>query len=145
MRYLLLLLLILGQFSLSAQTASIQNSPPLSQAKNPEAEGMSSERLAKLDKMFEEAIEKQEIPGAVALIARNGKIVYHKSFGMVDNEAGRKAQNDDIFRIASLTKRRTGVVLFCRWLKALLVHVDIARLEILYVAARGCWSCSAFV
>ena len=99
MRYLLLLLLILGQFSLYAQTTSLQNSPALSQARNPESEGMSSERLARLDKMFEEAIEKQEIPGAVALIARNGKIVYHKSFGMVDNEAGRKAQNDDIFRI----------------------------------------------
>ena len=115
MRHLLLLLLILGQVSLSAQTTSIQNSPPLSQAKNPEAEGMSSERLARLDKMFEEAIEKQEIPGAVALIARNGKIVYHKSFGMVDNEAGRKAQNDDIFRIASQTKAITSTAVMMLW------------------------------
>ena len=115
MRYLLLLLLILGQFSLSAQTASLQKSPPLSQARNPEAEGMSSERLARLDKMFEEAIEKQEIPGAVALIARNGKIVYHKSFGMVDNEAGRKAQNDDIFRIASQTKAITSTAVMMLW------------------------------
>jgi hypothetical protein len=40
---------------------------------------MSSERLARIDSMCNEAIIKGKIPGAVALVARKGKIVYFKA------------------------------------------------------------------
>src|SRR5210317_1536478 len=82
-----------------SQTKSIQKSTPLSEAK-PESVGISSERLNRIDAMCKEAIKKREVPGIVALIDRNGKIVFNRAYGMADNETGRKMKNDDIFRFA---------------------------------------------
>jgi len=78
-------------------------------------EGLSEERLLRIDAMLEEAIELEQIPGAVALVARNGKIVYYKAFGMADNEANRSLQRDDIFRIASQTKAITSTAVMMLW------------------------------
>lgn len=114
MRYLLLFLLLGLIYQSPAQTASQQKSAPLTTA-SPESMGMSSERFAKIDAMFEESISKGEIPGAVALIARKGKIIYHKAFGQVDNEANRAAKKDDIFRIASQTKAITSTAVMMLW------------------------------
>lgn len=112
---LLFFCLILGLFHFSyAQTKSNQKSPPLSKA-SPESVGVSTERLAKIDAMFEEAIEKDAVPGIVALIARKGKIVYHKSFGMADNEANKALKADDIFRIASQSKAITSTAVMMLW------------------------------
>ena len=65
--------------------------------------------------MLSKAIEENEIPGAVALITRNGKIVYHKAFGMADNESKRSLNSDDIFRIASQTKAITSTAIMMLW------------------------------
>ncbi|HLF34385.1 MAG TPA: serine hydrolase domain-containing protein [Cyclobacteriaceae bacterium] len=74
----------------------------------PEAVGMSEERLAKIDGLIAEYMDKGWIPGAVALVARKGNIVYHKSFGFRDMEDGDTLRTDDIFRIASMTKAITS-------------------------------------
>ena len=87
---------------------------PLEEA-SPESQGMSSERLARIDNMLNEAVSDGTIPGAVALVARNGKIVYHKAFGMADNESGRLMKKDDIFRIASQTKAVTATAVMMLW------------------------------
>jgi CubicO group peptidase (beta-lactamase class C family) len=81
----------------------------------PESQGMSAERLARIDTMLMQSIESGAIPGAVALVARNGKIVYHKAFGMADNQSGRAMQPDDIFRIASQTKAVTATAVMMLW------------------------------
>ena len=75
---------------------------------------MSQARLEKIDSMIEEAITQKEIPGAVALIAKDGKIVYHKAFGMA-NAQGRPLKKDDIFRIASQTKAITATAVMMLW------------------------------
>ena len=98
----------------SAQTKSIKKSPLITQAK-PETSGMSSERLARIDSMCAKAISDGSIPGAVALVARNGKIVYHKAFGMADNQTGRALKKNDIFRIASQTKAITATAVMMLW------------------------------
>lgn len=97
-----------------AQTQSIKNSPPLSVA-SPESVGMSSERLTRIDAMCENAVSEGDIPGAVALVARNGKIVYLKAFGMADNQTGRACSTDDIFRIASQSKAITSTAVMMLW------------------------------
>jgi len=96
------------------QQASIDTTAVLSEAAAADA-GMSEERLMRIDAMLIEAIEQEQIPGAVALVARNGKIVYHKAFGMADNEADRSQQGDDIFRIASQTKAITSTAVMMLW------------------------------
>jgi len=100
--------------SLNAQTKSIKHSPPLKEA-SPESAGMSSERLARIDAMCEQAVSEGDIPGVVALVARQGKIVYWKAFGMADNESGRFLKKDDIFRIASQSKAITSTAVMMLW------------------------------
>lgn len=98
----------------NAQTKSNQKSPPLSEA-SPESVGMSSERLARIDRVCEKAISSGDIPGVVALVARKGKIVYFKSFGMADNQTTRTLKTDDIFRIASQSKAITSTAVMMLW------------------------------
>ena len=57
--------------------------------------------------MIEKAIEKNEIPGAVVLVAKDNKIMYEKAFGIKNPETGEKLKTNDIFRIASMTKAIT--------------------------------------
>ena len=64
---------------------------------SPEQVGMSAERLARLYGLFEDHIEQAKIAGAVALIARRGKIAYFESFGWRDKEVKSKMQKDTLF------------------------------------------------
>jgi CubicO group peptidase (beta-lactamase class C family) len=98
----------------SAQTKSVKHSPPLVLAE-PQRIGVSPERLARIDAMCEDAIKSGSIPGVVALVARHGKIAYHKAFGMADNSTGRALKPDDIFRIASQTKAITATAVMILW------------------------------
>ncbi len=107
-------LLIAFTFQLNAQTASIQHSKPLENAK-PETVGMSTERLARLDAMCQSAVAEGEVPGMVTLVARKGKIVFHEAYGMADNTAGKKLEKDAIFRIASQTKAITSTAVMMLW------------------------------
>ena len=76
---------------------------------SPAAAKLSEERLARIDKMLQQGIDSGWIAGAVGFIARDGKIVYNKSFGVSDVEAKTPMRKDDIFRIASQTKAITSV------------------------------------
>jgi CubicO group peptidase (beta-lactamase class C family) len=107
----LLLSLILGT---QAQTPSAQESSALSPG-SPKSVGLSKERLARIDAMAESAIKDKDVPGVVALVARNGKVVYHKAFGLADNSSGRKMTKDDIFRIASQSKAITSTGVMMLW------------------------------
>lgn len=97
-----------------AQTTSIKKSLPISEA-TPQSVGISPERLKKLDAMLEESIKNEELPGLVALIVRNGKIVYHSAKGFADVESGKAMQKDAIFRIASQTKAITSTAVMMLW------------------------------
>ena len=110
----ILLCLILSTSVAFAQTNSTQKSPFLTDAQA-ESVGMSSERLKRVDAFLQKSVDKKEIPGAVAIICRNGKIVYHKAFGSADNTAGRAMKTDDIFRIASMSKALTSTAVMMLW------------------------------
>jgi len=101
-------------FIASAQTKSIKKSPILSEA-SPESAGISTERLSRIDSMCARAVKNGDIPGAVALVARNGKIVLWKAYGMADNQTGRIMKRDDIFRIASQSKAITSTAVMMLW------------------------------
>ena len=78
-------------------------------ASAPESVGMSSERLGRLTRVLDEYSRTRQIPGAVTLVARNGRVVYHEASGMRDLEQQAPMQRDSIFRIASQTKALTSV------------------------------------
>lgn len=73
------------------------------------ATGVSAQRLARIDAMLESYVERGLIPGAVALVLRDGRPVYQKAVGWADKEAGRPMRIDTLFRIASQTKAVTSV------------------------------------
>ncbi|RYZ29726.1 MAG: class A beta-lactamase-related serine hydrolase [Chitinophagaceae bacterium] len=75
----------------------------------PESVGMSTERLQRLDTMLNGWVNRGRTNGAVALLLRDGKIVYHKAFGFDDEEKKVPLRTDNIFRIASQTKAITSV------------------------------------
>src|SRR5690606_14449598 len=71
----------------------------------PESVGFSSNRLARLDGVIEEAIANKETPGAVVAVIRNGKIVYRKAYGNRAIVPEKEPMTlDTIFDMASLTK-----------------------------------------
>ncbi len=75
----------------------------------PEAVGMSSERLLRIDAAMQRHIEAGNIQGAVAAVARRGKVVHFKSYGMLNVEAETPMSNDAIFIMMSSTKPVLGV------------------------------------
>src|SRR5215510_7017479 len=78
--------------------AQLPNSPPASQ-------GISAERLARMDAVIQASIEKQELPGAVVLVGRHGRVVWRKAYGARAVEPQRERMTaDTIFDLASLTK-----------------------------------------
>lgn len=81
----------------------------------PEAAGFSSRRLARLDTAMHNWVKKEWINGSVALIARKGKIVFHKSYGYNDLDTKEPLDKNGIFRIASQTKAITTVAAMMLW------------------------------
>jgi CubicO group peptidase (beta-lactamase class C family) len=114
MKKLLTITLVAFALIADAQTKSIQKSVPLTSG-TPESAGMSSERIDRIDAMCQEAVKSGDLPGIVALVARNGKIVFHQEYGMADNTSYRKMKKDDIFRIASQSKAITSTAVMMLW------------------------------
>jgi len=84
-------------------------------APTPEAQGFSSARLARIDSMLDDLVARQQIPGAVVLIARNGQIVKHTAYGYRDVGTRAALRKDDIFRIASQSKAITSLAVMMLW------------------------------
>jgi len=103
---------------------SLLFSLPLYAAKVPakavpaDLQGLSGERLARIDGLLSQAVQQQRVKGMVALVARNGKVIYHKAFGQMDE--GKAMQKDAIFRIASMSKPITAVAVMILWEKGLI-------------------------
>jgi len=87
-------------------SALAQGLPKVSQ---PEEVGFSSERLNRIAKVYQADVDKGLIPGAVVLIARNGKIAYLEAVGFRDRDKKIPMTTDAIFQIASMTKPFTSV------------------------------------
>jgi CubicO group peptidase (beta-lactamase class C family) len=79
----------------------------------PESVGMSSQMLANVDKLAEQALEAKLLKGVVVLVARHGKICYFKAFG--EAKEGKPMKTDAIFRLASMTKTVTAAALMQLW------------------------------
>src|SRR5438046_2745505 len=67
--------------------------------------GMDPERLSRIQPILQEAIEKKQIPGAVVLVVRQGKICFRKAIGFRSLEPTSTPMTaDTVFDLASLTK-----------------------------------------
>lgn len=81
----------------------------------PEEVGLSSAALDRLSSVIKERVASGHIPGAVALVARHGKVAYLESFGQRDPVSGAPMEQDSIFRIYSMTKAIVSVGVMMLW------------------------------
>lgn len=91
------------QFIALLLSVSCTESNELQQA-SPETVKMSPDRLLRIDRMLQESIDSNYVAGAVGFIARDGKIIYNKAFGVTSPDTKTPMTTDAIFRIASQTK-----------------------------------------
>jgi CubicO group peptidase (beta-lactamase class C family) len=96
-----------GPLALVLAAAALAQTLP--SAGRPEDVGISSQRLARLHQQMNMDVESKRIPGAVLLIARNGKIASLDTLGFQDRRAQTPMKADSIFRIASMSKPITSV------------------------------------
>lgn len=75
------------------------------------AQGMSTERLQRVDNLLAQSIAQQQYLGAVVLIMRKGRVVDYKAFGHRDLARSEPLQRDAIFRIYSMTKTITAAAI----------------------------------
>ena len=98
---------------LGAQELPIELAEPLAAQGllegDPDELGLSSDRLERIDGLISAAIDDEEIVGAVALVARRGRVAYGKAFGMADSNDSEPMKVDTLFRIASMTKPITSL------------------------------------
>ena len=70
----------------------------------PESVGLDSRRLKRVNRAMQTFVDKGLLPGAVAVVARRGEVVYAECFGRLGVEGNEPMQLDTIFPIYSVTK-----------------------------------------
>jgi len=96
---------VLGAALIAAAAAQAQPLPMTT----PQAAGFSRQGLERLDQFFAREIQARRVPGAVVAIARDGKLVHYKAYGVQDPATGRPMPLDAVFALASMTKIMTVV------------------------------------
>jgi len=72
---------------------------------SPESVGMNRDSLARIDSLMTKAIRDSAFPGAQFLVAKDGAVVYYKSFGTQEYFSGSpRIENTTMYDLASLTK-----------------------------------------
>src|SRR5687768_6796631 len=74
-------------------------------------DGFDPARLVRVDSVLERYVDEGRVAGAVALVLRDGRVVYERAVGWADREGGRRMTPDAIFRVASQTKAITSVAI----------------------------------
>jgi CubicO group peptidase (beta-lactamase class C family) len=105
MRIFLMLCLILVGTVLNSVTYSAETTRATLPQSDPDAAGLLSSQLKYIDDAVRASIRAGEIPGAVVLAARHGRIAYFKAFGNRSVQPKQEAMTaDTIFDVSSLTK-----------------------------------------
>ncbi|MBF7074096.1 beta-lactamase family protein [Glaciecola sp. MH2013] len=114
------LLAILLSISIGACSVSVTENNPaprttLSASDNLPNQGVSKQRLKRIQPAMQRYIDEGKLAGVMTLVARNGEVVHYSAQGMKDREAGVPLQRDTIFRIYSMTKPITAVAALQLW------------------------------
>lgn len=97
--------LIVFMMAVAVAGASFAEAPTT----NPEAVGVSPDRLLRIRTVLQKEVDADRMPGAVVMIARRGQLIYSEAIGFQDKPAGKPMTSDAIFRIYSMTKPLASV------------------------------------
>jgi beta-N-acetylhexosaminidase len=70
----------------------------------PESVGMSSGFLTEIDSLLHRSIRDSVFPGCQVVVAKNGTVVYQKSFGHLAYDSSQAVDNQTLYDLASITK-----------------------------------------
>ncbi len=87
------------------QAQRAQNSP----ARSADVKALAPEKLTQLTERLKKYVADGQLPGAVTIVVRDGRVAYLQAVGFRDREASAPMQTDSIFRIASQTKALVSV------------------------------------
>ena len=102
--FLLFVPLLLAGVSFAQQAATSARTAAVAKRQH----SLAPDRLARIDHLLQQYVDANRVAGAVALVLRDGKLVYERAVGWSDKEAGRRMKPGTIFRIASQTKAITS-------------------------------------
>src|SRR5262245_23168011 len=91
--------LAITAFALAAPPARIQTGNS----------GLSADRLERIHQAMQAFLDRGDVAGVVALVARHGHVAYLDAQGFLDRDAKTPMRTDSIFRIASMTKPITSI------------------------------------
>jgi len=97
-------LLVAALFGLACPLSNAAFAEDLQAIAHPEQLGFDADRLERVTNAFQGYVDEGRLPGAVLLIARDGKVGYLQAFGYQDREKKIAMRPDSVFRIASMTK-----------------------------------------
>jgi len=78
---------------------------------SPESVGFSSKRLERINELVRTRIDSGDLPGAVTMVMRQGKVVHYNAQGFMDIESKKPLAKDSIFRMYSMTKPVTATAI----------------------------------
>lgn len=97
---------VFGFASASLATSELASEMP---GTSPAAQGVSVERLKRLDDLAQHYVDENRVSGMVNVVLRNGQVIYAKATGHRSLERKEPLQVSDLFRIYSMTKPITAV------------------------------------
>ena len=71
---------------------------------SPESQGISTEKLSKLKSEMHQFVDNNEFSAIQTAIVKNGKLIYFENYGFSEISSKKGLDDNDIFRIASMTK-----------------------------------------
>src|SRR5687768_6692933 len=74
--------------------------------------GRADAALAPFDDLMTAFLREHDVPGAALAVARDGRLIYARGFGVADRATAAPVEPDSLFRIASLSKPITAVAIF---------------------------------
>ena len=90
----------------------------------PEMAGLNSKKLAKIDEIARQGIIKGAFPGCQVFVAKNGKVIYNKSFGHHTYSRKRRVKVDDIYDLASVTKIAATTIVTMKMISDKMINLD---------------------
>ena len=99
------------------ETETTVNNPADSIPQKPAMAEISNDALLEIDSIVNDGLQKGAFPGCQVLVAKDGKIIYNKSFGWYDETRQKKVTNESIYDLASVSKAAAT-------LPALMIAID---------------------
>jgi N-acyl-D-amino-acid deacylase len=107
----------------------------LAAQRHADSTGSTNAAFASLDQLMRSFVREKEIPGAALAVAKHGRLIYARGFGLADRDVSEPVQPDSLFRIASISKPITAFAIL-RLVEQGALHLDDRVFDVLHLDER---------